>query len=461
MSTPIQAPYYPPRRQRSLFGPLLLIAIGVLFLLRNFGVISGQAFWWWFSRYWPVLLILLGAVRLVEYMWARRSGNPPPRVGAGAIVFLVFFILFGLTTTGISRVNWQGVRDDWDIDVGNDSGMFGGIFGTPYEFSDNFSQPVSATEIRIMANRGDIKVTASADNQLHALLQKRLRGDSQEAANRLNESTHPQLVQQGSVAILDMTSGNFQHGQFDLDLQVPRSLALAASTRHGDITVSQRDGNVELSTDHGDISFDQVKGDATVHLRHGSVTAKEVGGNITLDGHVSDTNISDVKGSLSMSGVYWGDMQLARIAKQVRFNTSRTDLQLNRLDGDFNMQPDELRANSIVGPFRLQTRSKAVHLDDVSGEVHIENRNATVELRPKAPLAPIDVSNVHGEIKLQLPANSGFQLDAQSLGGDINTDFDVKVDNARRDVTARGAVGKGGPSITLKADHGTIEVRKQ
>lgn len=460
MSTPTQAPYYS-RRPRSLFGPLLLIAIGVLFLLRNFGVISSNAFWWWFSRYWPVLLIVLGLVRLAEYMWARSSGSPPPRMGAAAIFLLVLFIMIGVTTTGISRVNWQGVRDDWDINVGDDSDVFGGLFGSRYEFSDNFSQPVSATEIRVTNNRGDIKVTASADNQIHAIVQKKLRSESQQDANRFNEATHPQLVQQGSVAILDLTGTNFQHGEFDLELQVPRAIALTASTHHGDITVSQRDGNVELSTEHGDVSLDQVKGNASVHLRRGDVTAKNVSGNITLDGSVSDTNIADVGGSVTMSGTYWGDMQLARIAKQVRFNTSRTDLQFNRLDGDFNMQPDDLRANSITGPFRLETRSKAVHLDDISGEVHIQNRNATIELHPKAPLAAMDISNVHGEIKLQLPANSGFQLDAQSLGGDINTDFDVKVDNSHRDATARATVGKGGPPITLRTNRGTIEISKE
>jgi DUF4097 and DUF4098 domain-containing protein YvlB len=461
MSTPTQAPYYSPRQPRSLFGPLLLIAVGVLFLLRNFGVIRSQAFWFWFSRYWPVLLILLGLVRLVEYMWARQSGNAPPRMGGGAVFFLVCFIIFGLTTTGISRVDWQGFGDQIGIDDGGDAGDFFGVFGNRYEFSDNFSQPVTATQIRIVSNHGDIKVTASTDNQIHAILQKKLRSQSQDDANRINEATHPQLVQQGSAAILDLSGGNYQHGQFDLDLQVPRGIALAASTHHGDITVSQRDGNIELSTEHGDVNLDQVKGDASVHLRHGSVTAKQIGGNMTLDGSVSDTNISDVGGSVTMSGTYWGDMQLARIARQVRFNTSRTDLQFNRLDGEFNMQPDDLRANSITGPFRLETRSKAVHLDDISGEVHIQNRNASVELHPKAPLAAMDVSNVHGEIKLELPANSGFQLDAQSLGGEINTDFDLKVDNSHRDATARGAVGKGGPAITLRSDHGTIEIRKQ
>jgi hypothetical protein len=462
MSTPTQVPYYSPRRQRSLFGPIVLIAIGVVFLLRNFGVISTHGFWIWFSNYWPVLLILLGVIKLIEYMWSRASGNPSPRLGAGAIVFLVFFIIFGLTTTRLARVDWRGVGDTIGVDNDPDvSDFFGGIFGNRYDFSDNFSQPVNATQMRVVTNRGDIKITTSTDNQIHAIVQKALRSDSQDNANRLNESTRPQLVQQGDVAILDLSSGNYQRGQFDLDLQLPAKVAVSVTTRHGDITVSQRDGNVELSTDHGEVNFDEIKGDAVIHMRHGSISGKDIGGNVTVDGSVTETNISDVRGSLTMTGTYWGDLHLARIAKHVRFTTSRTNLEFSRLDGDFEMQPDDLRASSITGPFRLDTKSKAVHLDDVSGEIHIQNRNATIELQPKLPLAPIDVNNVHGDIRLNVPASAGFQLNAESTGGDINTDFNLQVDNERRNSSVHGSVGKGGPLVTLKSDHGTIEIRKQ
>ena len=461
MSTPVQTPYYPPRRHRSLFGPVVLIAIGVLFLLRNFGIISTRAFWFWFSEYWPVLLILLGVIRLGEYMWARQSGGPVPRLGGLAILFLVFFIIFGLTTTRLSRVDWPSVRDNLGIDDSDAGDFFGGMFGTRYDFSDNFSQPVAATQLRILANRGDITITASTDKQVHAIIQKALRSDSQEHANNLNNSTNPKLVEQGSVAILDLTGGDYQRGQFDLDLQVPPALAVSVTTHHGDITISQRDGNVDLTSDHGDVNFDGIKGDAAIHLRHGSVTGKNITGNVTLDGTVSDTNLSDVKGTVTMTGTYWGDLQLARIARRVHFTTSRTDLEFAGLDGSFDMQPDDLRANSLTGPFRLETRSKSVHLEDVSGQVNIRDSNAPVELRPKSPLAAVEISNRHGDIRLAVPENAGFQLDASSIGGDIHTDFDLKADNDRRNATLRGTVGKGGPQITLHADRGTIEVRKQ
>ena len=56
MSAPPQVPYYRPR-PRSIVGPLVLITIGVLFLLRTTGVISFQSFRNWMVQYWPLLLI--------------------------------------------------------------------------------------------------------------------------------------------------------------------------------------------------------------------------------------------------------------------------------------------------------------------------------------------------------------------------------------------------------------------
>ncbi|HEV8536389.1 MAG TPA: DUF5668 domain-containing protein [Candidatus Limnocylindria bacterium] len=46
-------------RRRGVFWPVLLIAIGLVFLLQNFGVISGVS-WLALARLWPLLLILIG-----------------------------------------------------------------------------------------------------------------------------------------------------------------------------------------------------------------------------------------------------------------------------------------------------------------------------------------------------------------------------------------------------------------
>jgi hypothetical protein len=53
-----------------MLGPLLLIAIGVLFLLNNLypGVFR-------FGKMWPVILIIIGISKVFEYFQASRSQN--------------------------------------------------------------------------------------------------------------------------------------------------------------------------------------------------------------------------------------------------------------------------------------------------------------------------------------------------------------------------------------------------
>src|SRR5580692_5516628 len=111
MSTPPSpTPYYRPR-PRSIFGPLVLITIGILFLLRTMGVVSLYSLRNWMAHYWPLLLIFWGVAKLAEHMWARRRGEPTPRLGAGGIIFLVFFIIIGMSATETKDWNFHGMPE--------------------------------------------------------------------------------------------------------------------------------------------------------------------------------------------------------------------------------------------------------------------------------------------------------------------------------------------------------------
>ncbi|HEY2496823.1 MAG TPA: DUF4097 family beta strand repeat-containing protein [Candidatus Angelobacter sp.] len=458
MSTPTQVPYYRPR-PRSIVGPLVLITIGVVFLLRTTGVISFQSFRLWMAHYWPLLLIFWGVAKLAEHFWARQRGEPTPRLGAGGIVLLVFFIMIGMGARETADWNWGNLRTDFGVDDSD----WGDWFGNHYDFTDNFAQPLpGGSEIKILSSMGDINVTASDDNQVHAVVRKSLRSDSQNSANRLNETTRPKFTQQGTLWLLDLTSGDFENARLNMDLQLPRQMALSISSRHGNLSVSQRDGNVDLSTDRGDLSADNVKGSAVLRVHHGSVSAKNITGNVMVDGDVEDGTISDVTGTLEFTAGYNGNVQLSHIGQHLHFKSIRTDLQLAKLTGEIDMGSGDLRATSVSGPLKLTTRSNEVHLEDVSGEVEVDNRNGMVEIRPMPPLGNIDVNNARGGIDLELPENASFRLDAESRSGNVDVnDFNVSVDNRSQDATARGTVGKGGPDIRLRSDRGTIQIRKQ
>ncbi len=86
--TPVPPPY---RYRRSLAGPIVLIVIGCVFLLHNFGV--RVPVWHAFGRYWPLLLILWGVVKLVEHAAANRQGYRATGIGGGSVLLLLIIVV--------------------------------------------------------------------------------------------------------------------------------------------------------------------------------------------------------------------------------------------------------------------------------------------------------------------------------------------------------------------------------
>lgn len=440
----------PRYRRRSLFAPLLVAGIGIVFLLANLHIISGQAARLWFARYWPLLLIFWGIVKFAEYQWARRNNEAYAGIGAGGVVFLIFI---GLIATGASRVNWHFVDFNSDDDWG------WGFFGTRYDFTENFATAMPAgKEVRILSGQGDITITPSPDDQAHVFVHKYVRRDSQDEANQFNNATHPKFEQQGSVWLLDLTGGTFPEGRFNLEVQVPSQYAVSLVSRQGDVHVSRMQADIDLDTNHGDINVEQIKGNVVLHAHHGDVTAKNVSGNVNLDGNIDDSTFADIGGTLTLTGSY-SDIDLSHIASQVKFNSSRTDLQMAKLDGQLTMDHGDLKANSVAGPFVLRTEAKDVTLENITGDVLIADRRGDIQVQSASPLGNVDISTTGGEIVVGLPEKPGFQIDAQSDGGEIHSDYSLNINNDHN-ATATGVVGKGGPQVKLRTNRGTIKINK-
>ena len=83
---------YRAMRRGSIVGPLLIVAIGIVFLLVQTGHLRSYSLWAWYGRWWPLLLVCVGIVLLIEWAFdrsaAQREGNIPyvrHRVGGGVI----------------------------------------------------------------------------------------------------------------------------------------------------------------------------------------------------------------------------------------------------------------------------------------------------------------------------------------------------------------------------------------
>lgn len=452
-----QAPIPTMRPRRSFAGPLVLIVVGILLLLANMGKLPWETLGHWFAHYWPVLIILWGVVKLVEHQQAQRQGIRPPGIGAGGVFLLVVLIVFGLAASQAARMNWGSIRDNIDID-GNDFPLF----GTSYNFDDQMEQDFPAGgSLHVVCDRGAVNVNASEDNQIHVTVHKRISAGSQNDADKWNSQTKPSFSTSDRTITLNAnTEGAGDHWvATDLTISLPRKASVTVSARRGDVSVLGREGNIDLSSQRGDVSADDINGKATLSLQHSSARISKISGEVSVEGRPNDVSVEEVVGPVRLNGEF-DSIKLAKIAGPVTFKSQRTDMEFGKVNGDLDMDSGDLRASDLIGPFRLTTRSKDVHLEGVSGDVRIQDENGDISLR-MAKLGSMQVENRKGDLQIYLPDKSSFQLDARSRGGEFQTDFpELKVNNGDDQASANGSVGTGGPHIVLNNEHGTIELRK-
>jgi len=451
-----QPPYY----RRSLAGPIVLIVIGGLFLLHNFGI--RLPIWHYFGRWWPLLLILWGVIKLIEHFDANRRGYRAAGIGAGSVLLLILVIIFGLGAHYSNDVNWGGVRDQIQIDDD-----LGGMFGNAFSFDDSLQQSFPADgSLRIVSDRGAINVQPSDGDTIKVVVRKRLYATNQKDADKYNEQTRPQITVSGNSVLLNANTNNSgDHAvTTDMDVYVPRKAALDIAGRRGDLNITDRKGDVKISWQRSDVVLNDIQGAVKINLEKGSVRVSKVVGDVDIDGRIDEANVDEVNGSVRLNGDYFDSIHLSKVTNTVTFKSARSDIMIAGVPGDLEVNGDSLRGTDVVGPSRMVMRSKEVHLDDVSGDLELESTNGDIEVHAasKLPLGKMNISGRKGDITVVLPPNAGFQVDATTRKGDIATDFgSVKIDQSGGGRSqATGTVGNGSAKLVINADVGDIRISK-
>jgi hypothetical protein len=464
MSSPVMTPPpiapLPPRRQRSFAGPFVLIIVGTIFLLGTMRVLSVGKLAHLFANYWPVLLILWGVIKLIEHMQAQREGTRSSGIGAGGVLLVIMIVVFGLIATQLERVNWSGLKDNFNFDDDDFSHIFG---GDTFNFNDNLEQDYPAgAALKIIDTRGAVSVHASDDKKITIAVRKRIGADNQSDADRYNSETKPTITAIGGLVTVDAKAeaAGDHPVEVDLDISLPRKAQVTISSRRGDVNVTGRDGDIEISAQHSDTTVEDINGNVKVSQEKGSAKIEQVNGDVHLQGRLNEVSVSDVKGSLQLDGEFQESIKLERIAKTVTFKSSRTDMELSKVEGSLDLDSDDLHAENITGPVHLTTRSKNIRLDGVSGDVRLQDDNGAVELIMRS-VGNVQIDNKNGDIQLSLPDKAGFKLDARARDGEIQTDFEgLNVNNKEHEAVASGVVGNAASHIVINNEHDNIEIRK-
>lgn len=447
-------------KRTSLVAPLLLIAIGALFLARN--LYPQIPLLDYLARYWPFLLIIWGTLRLAEVLVWSATDKPLPRAGVspGEWVLVVFLCIFGLSMHAVRGFNTWWPRN---ITVGGLD-----MFGESYDFPLEGQKPTGKTpRITIESFRGNARITGADTDTVKITGHRSIRSMDQHAADVANQSMPFEVSgDANSVTIQnnqDRFSGDRVRVSADMEITVPKGASIEAHGRYGDFDITAIDGSVEIVSDNAGVRLQDIGGDARIDLKRSDVVrALNVKGLFDLKGRGSDVDLQNIAGPVTIAGAYSGIIQFRDLQKPLRFAGERTELDIEKLPGQVRMALGDFSASNLVGPVHLSTRARDIEISDYTNALEVSDDRGDIELRPGSlPLSRMDVQTRSGDVTLSLPSGSKFDLTASTGRGDATNDFGPPIhsESQGRGAELRGMI-PGGPVINLHTDHGEIIVRK-
>jgi uncharacterized protein (DUF2345 family) len=435
-----------------LFSGLVLISVGIILLLHNYGDLELGAF---FSHWWPLLIIFWGVIKLFERTAGRRIGSGSGGITGGEVFLVIAMIALMGIVVGVEegKKRLGGV-----IDVSGDN----------FEFDADVSPktiPANAP-VLVRTTRGDISVRASDDPQIEVSAKKNVKVWSQGEADRLAKPVGVEITQNGDSFEVHPSGFDASDARIsvNLDVAVPKKSPLTVKTDKGDVTVSDFLNDVSVSDQTGDVEVRGTHGEVSIETKKGDIKTSDTNGDIRISGKGGEIEVNDTTGSLTIEGDFYGPVRADRVPKGVRIVSPKTDLTIASLAGHLEAGSGNLDIVDAPGNVTLRTRDAEVSVENPGGKVQIDNRNAQTSVRfITAPKDDVTITNSSSEISLTIPGSSSFEIVADCRNCDIESEFSglEQTKSESGDSHLQGKYGSGkGPKITLKTSYGNITLSR-
>lgn len=171
-------------KPRSIFGPLLLIAVGAVWLLTKSGSIPSSNLWA-LSYIWPYVLIAAGIGIILRSYWAYASVLMDVVIIGGAVLAIFYAPQLGWNAPSSSFVIHDG-----DFYVGPGEAGSGKVI-TESRKVDDFTTIELDYPAEVFVTQGDsVSVKIEAEDNLLPGLQTRVRNDTLEIFYKTDDNKH-------------------------------------------------------------------------------------------------------------------------------------------------------------------------------------------------------------------------------------------------------------------------------
>jgi len=229
-------------------------------------------------------------------------------------------------------------------------------------------------------------------------------------------------------------------------------------------------GPVRLDVKGGAVNMEHSSGPLQLQAADAQIEITEVGNDASATARVVD--IEQARNSR---------IKLQEIKGAVSIKAERSLVEAEEVAGDFKVDSssDRVRINRISGVLWVKSKNGAVEVEEVRGLTTIEatrdvtvrnfrgqlsvtSREGTIDLETSEKLnGDLSVVSDRGRIRVSLPKDSGFRLEANAGAGRVTAQGfdDNEWDQEERSYVSGYNITKSSPMVSLRSSRGEIQLR--
>lgn len=465
------AGYFIDRQPRSPMGGLILIAVGGIGLSANLLnhhnlLLLIQKYWFW------ILLTYLTGRLMRQYLYLRSDGPFRPRAFTAGSLTIMLLIVAGGITAGYAQKFGSHFVDLIDR---------GGIFSRLLFPEDRAFEETSSQSFSIPGNGslilesipGHLEVSTNTQSDGVAQVFRRIRAVTAEQAREEAQKASLDI----NTSAKDLTlriRGNITAAEDEITLLISlpqRGLSsIIIRNPHGNVRLCGLRGEaISISGAQHRTEIVDFPGDVKIEIQDGQLLAQNISGSLEVQARNSILAISDIgnAGDTDSGGLTVSDTQNCQV-------------NLSRVSGAINIQADHsrIRATNLFASVEsvIHANHGSVEASDIQGPTEI---NATEDIKIRNFTGPLTACSVHGDlmlntnrkldadlklssdqgqIRLQLPGDMEFQLDASALKGRIRVDGFPGFQSRNEDKSLFSGyhISENGPLIDIRTRKGDI-----
>jgi hypothetical protein len=371
--------------------------------------------------------------------------------------------------------------------------------------------------ISVTNTSGNIRITTWAENRVQLDAVKRARRDEDWPLVEIRVTSQPDRLEITTI----YPRGRSNSATVEYDLKVPRSALLNAITStSGDVAITGPVARAIARSTSGNVTATDVTGDANLASTSGNARAERIGGSLSIIATSGNVNVSEVAARLNARSSS-GNIQVAKVRDDATAICASGDVRMENIGGravarsssgsvfvltvsgdaeatsnSDNVTVEDVRgrviASSISGNVKVSKADEGVRANSTSANVEIASAKGRIEaetisgsillsdvdshdLRLKSLSSNVryqgslhddgryEFNSFSGDVVITIPAESEFNLTAQTFSGTINTDFPIQLTSGK--LSSRGPVqgiaGKGGAQVKAESFSGSVYIKKQ